>query len=1154
MSDYQGNIVIKNPATPAGPFENGAAPGVWKLSEVLPFVRQGIWPTQGVQAPDTFFRNVSLLLSTTSLGNANNNLFVDSSGAFNPVSRNGNTTQGSATPYSASWSNFFDGSGDYFTVPYTAANFDWYTAGVDFTIEYWFFANSLTGTSYVDGGTTKSTVVGNRSATNTTDYWSFGPNAGGTVTFYYFNGGPVSVTSTATVTANTWNHIAMTKTSSGITIFVNGVAQTTTAISGTPQSSASFPITVGQGNNTSYNGYVSNLRIVRGTAIYSGNFTVPTAPLTAVTNTKLLTCQSNRFRDASTNNLTLTVTGNTSVTEFSPFAPGLPGIVYNQSDITNWSGYLNGSSYWTIPTSTALDVWDNGSGSFTVEAWIYATASIGNNVSIVAKAPNNGSPSWSPGWAFQVFNGYLNVNTPSDTRLFNSNTTSVPLNQWVHCVLVKSGSTVSIYQNGTRVGTTTNSTAYSNTTDAVAIGVDRNFAGSKLTGYVSNVRMVKGTAVYDPTQSTITVPTTNLTAVNGTSLLTLQSAAFTDNSGNNYLVNSTGSSTVTGNSPFNTVGYWSNYFDGSGDYLTAPNNAALQPGSSDFTYEAWIYPTGAPNAYHSVFSKRSTTAGYAGVFVGIKSNGKFSFLVSSNSSTWGFVDESSASFTLNTWQHFAAVRSGSSLFFYVNGVRVISSSIGFSVYDDGAAQAIGDGAAAGGQSFLGYISNARIVKGTAVYTGASFTVPTSPLTAITNTSLLTCQNGRFIDNSTNAFAITVNGNTSVQSFDPFYTSTIASNGGSMYFDGTGDHLAIPSAPIFNIGAADASVEMWVYSFNTNNVSLNGQNGGSNSTIRLLQYGGFYAFTINNDTVRSTSVAITPNCWAHLVVTITGGIARLFVNGVLQFYGTGFGSVAARTDIYYIGGEEGIADWLTGYIADFRFNNGVIPTAYQTSSTSTGTAVFTPPTTPLTPTANTVLLVNGMNAGAYDATAINDMETVGNAQVSTVQSKFGGSSLYFDGSTSNRVKPPASALFAFGTGNFTVEAWVYVTNMTTENFVFDTRSSSSTAGMGFSLEPNTGKLRYSGNANNVLTSTAVSANTWTHVAWVRNGSTLTGYINGVSGGTASNSDNLTQTNGEVGNVPFSAVGTNMYIDDLRVTKGVARYTANFTPPTQAFPVY
>jgi hypothetical protein len=80
----------------------------------------------------------------------------------------------------------------------------------------------------------------------------------------------------------------------------------------------------------------------------------------------------------------------------------------------------------------------------------------------------------------------------------------------------------------------------------------------------------------------------------------------------------------------------------------------------------------------------------------------------------------------------------------------------------------------------------RVVKGSGV---TSVTVPTTPLTAISGTELLTCQTNRFVDNSTNNFAITVNGNTSVQPFSPFAPSAAydpSVNGGSGYFDGSGD--------------------------------------------------------------------------------------------------------------------------------------------------------------------------------------------------------------------------------------------------------------------------------------------------------------------------------------------------------------------------------
>jgi len=119
----------------------------------------------------------------------------------------------------------------------------------------------------------------------------------------------------------------------------------------------------------------------------------------------------------------------------------------------------------------------------------------------------------------------------------------------------------------------------------------------------------------------------------------------------------------------------------------------------------------------------------------------------------------------------------------------------------------------GGSEFLfGYISNLRIVKGTALYT-ANFTPPTANLTAITNTSLLTCQDATIRDNSTNAFAITSNGDARPVAQSPFTqtTTTVSLNNiGSGYFDGTGDYLSLPSNPMYAFAASeDYTVECWV---------------------------------------------------------------------------------------------------------------------------------------------------------------------------------------------------------------------------------------------------------------------------------------------------------------------------------------------------------
>jgi len=621
--------------------------------------------------------------------------------------------------------------------------------------------------------------------------------------------------------------------------------------------------------------------------------------------------QNNTFLDSSTNNFTITRNGNTTQGSFSPYG-------------SNWSNYFDGSTgYITVAHNSALDVWDSGSGSFTVEAWIYATASIGNNISIVGKAPNNGSPSWSPGWAFQVYNGYLNVNTPSDTRLFNSNTTSVPLNQWVHCVLVKSGSTVSIYQNGVRVGTTTNSTAYSNTLDVVSIGIDRNFAGGKFPGYISNVRMVKGTAVYDPSQSSLTVPTTPLTAITNTSLLTCQSNRFRDASTNNFTITRNGDVRVTNFAPFAPSSAYSTstnggsaYFDGSGDYLTSSSSSALGFGTGDFTIELWFY-TPAFTAIQALIDLRSGAVAEP-LALSVSSSGL--------ARSYDLTVRTGGQCNANQWNHIAWVRASNVNTVYVNGVVGHSWTNGAD-YGSSRPSWIGMSAGGGSEPFTGYISNLRVVKGSAVYT-AAFTPPTSPVTAITNTQLLlNATNAAIFDNSMKNDLETA-GNAQIS------TSVKKFGTGSMAFDGSGDWLGLPSAPQLYFGTSDFTAEAWIYP----------TGGSGNRAVFTGSVTNGFAFYINSSgkiAVAKSSVAeiiastttISTSGFTHVAATRSGNTFRIFVNGTLEATVTSSQDFTAFND-NRIGYENG-SSYYVGYIDELRITSGV----------ARYTATFTAPTAP-----------------------------------------------------------------------------------------------------------------------------------------------------------------------------------------------------------------
>ena len=111
------------------------------------------------------------------------------------------------------------------------------------------------------------------------------------------------------------------------------------------------------------------------------------------------------------------------------------------------------------------------------------------------------------------------------------------------------------------------------------------------------------------------------------------------------------------------------------------------------------------------------------------------------------------------------------------------------------------------------------------------------------------------------------------------------------------------------------------------------------------------------------------------------------------------------------------DIFNGYISDLRVTTG---TALYTNN-------FVPPVAPLTATQNTVLLNNFTNAAIADYSTMNNLETVGDAKISTAVSKFGGSSMFFDGTT-DYLFTPHSPSIDIGGGDFTVECWIYSTNI------------------------------------------------------------------------------------------------------------------------------
>jgi hypothetical protein len=219
-------------------------------------------------------------------------------------------------------------------------------------------------------------------------------------------------------------------------------------------------------------------------------------------------------------------------------------------------------------------------------------------------------------------------------------------------------------------------------------------------------------------------------------------------------------------------------------------------------------------------------------------------------------------------------------------------------------------------------------------------------------------------------------------------------------------------------------------------------------------------------------------------------------------------------------------------------------------------------------ANVSLLLHG--DGTNGSTTIIDSSSnahsvtaAGDAQISTAQSKFGGASIAFDGSGDYLSAAP-DADYAVGTGDFTVEAWIYPTSFpNTYHTVAATRGIAGNPNAWSWAVVNNGTLMIytSGFAYQGTDTGAVALNTWSHVALARSGTDLQAYVDGVANRSTpvTVSNNFTDQNLWIGTTGGVATGGGFggdpftgYIDDLRITKGVARYTSNFTPPTAPFP--
>jgi len=636
---------------------------------------------------------------------------------------------------------------------------------------------------------------------------------------------------------------------------------------------------------------------------------------------------------------------------------------------------------------------------------------------------------------------------------------------------------------------------------------------------------------------------------------------YLDTSTNSFTVSVGGSPGQGTFSPFALSG-WSGKFPGgqaSGirDWLTFPADTAFAFGTDDFTIECFIRLV-SYSAQNTIIGDYNTTTGLNFLWYVTSSTINFSH-------SGGTVSKS-YSFSFDTWYHVAVSRQSSTLRFFVNGTQVSTSDTVTTNIANTNSVLVGannDDPSFPKWPMDGYISNLRITKGFALYT-TTFTIPSRKLTVDTYTSFLILVDGTMRDLgpsqlSSSTYRTGVTGTmanynaimTPFSSFDPNFKYSAPKVGGSSYHSGS-DSLTVQASSAWDFGSSNFTIECWVYRLDDSTGGLIQHNYSGSANYQLMITGSnTVTFTYNSGaTLSSPSGTVRILRWCHVAVVRNGSSLAIYINGV---------SVASTTAANIVAGGSPstlvIGSGLVGYISSVRVDTAA---TYESN--------FPLAETPPTANGNTQLLLNFTNSGISDnAGRINMVKASGTPVLSTTQSVFGGTSIYFNGSSYYTISDPVMHSFRPSyTESWTVEFWYYPLDTRAQGLF--TFAGSPPTNIGFAIQlasgGRAGISQGSGISfgNSIAGVNCVPANTWTYIAMTKSGNDLSLYTNGTLRATAVQALSV-DTNynmwigyglgGGGGALNFTPNPAYGYMDEFRYTKGLNRYPFGSGTPSGAF---
>lgn len=632
--------------------------------------------------------------------------------------------------------------------------------------------------------------------------------------------------------------------------------------------------------------------------------------------------------------------------------------------------------------------------------------------------------------------------------------------------------------------------------------------------------------------------------------------------------------TVNGNATASTTqfvyGGASLSLDGTGDFVTFANNADWEFGFLDFTVDWWERRTSS-GVGRTAVSRDATTTFVPFIFGYDDGAGGLDVYMTSDGANWNIASaQNLGTYSLNVWSHRAVVRSATNFYAFKDGVLQSSWSSSSAVFPNSNPLSIGR--TQGGGDFAGFMDEVRITKGKALWT-SNFIPPQRTILPFTGTkkcfnTLRTCQDRENFNNApeTLRFAvptedvmiIRVLNTPNIKSivFDPATVSLGQNLGQRATLTVTfGDHRHSDAGFGFDKYYAERPYDPY----------HNGTFWGKFRARQTFLRGRPLRWKIGHTATEFQDIldALAEMETRHFIIeSFSGpdndGNFKIVAKDLLKLADGDRALAPAVSEGFLVADITNVATTMTlsptGIAATYpNSGHANIGGSEIVSYTHSGSDSFT----------KLLLHCDGADASTTftDASpsARGNATVNGNAQVDTAQSKFGGASLLLDG-TGDFLTFPNSADFEFGAGDFTVDWWERRDSSagSRTSLCRDATTLFPPWIMGFS---DTANLRLYITSNGVtswdiadaVNMGSIELNSWHHFAIVRSGNVFYCFKDGLIQSTfVSDKTILANSNPlSIGQYANASGDFSGWMDEIRITKGKARWTSPFIPPAIAY---